>query len=170
MAAVSGTVKSSSTLPAAGFSMKAIPGRPSAPPRDQGQEPEAPNPAARRAPPPPLSTRTAPTRRRRPPGPRGPSAAGSRLRRCQHPPPCEPPPPRGVLAPPRLSSLPGTALPSSSRSRRRPGTLSTGLQPRRHFTLGLHLHRSSDLNILSPAIQEPAGADSQTKPMLGFSH
>lgn len=67
-AAVSGTVSSSSTLPAGGFSMKAIPGR-----------------RRRRR----LSSRTRNRRRRAPP------PAASRRRCCQRAPPHAPPPPAG---------------------------------------------------------------------------
>lgn len=100
MAAVSGTVSSSSTLPAGGFSMKAMPPPPGTRVRTQGADSRRPPPAARRPPPPrpgplrpapPLSTRAAP-RAATAPSPPGPSAARPRLRRCQQRPAAQPPP------------------------------------------------------------------------------
>lgn len=96
MAAVSGTVSSSRTLPAGGFSMKAIPERPSTTASGPGtgtrgaDSRRPPGSAAAAA---AVNTRR-PTRRRRPPGPRGPSAD---------------------LAPPPLLSTLATLCPAASR-------------------------------------------------------
>lgn len=78
MAAVSGTVSSSSTLPAGGFSMKAIPGRSSATTSTpgagtRGADSRRPPGSAAAAAAAAVNTRR-PTRRRHPSRPRGPSA------------------------------------------------------------------------------------------------
>lgn len=88
-AAVSGTVSSSSTLPAGGFSMKAIPGRRRRSAESRGRNRRRPRPATRRVPPPLLSTRAAP---------RAAAAAAA----------------RGVLAPVGPASRQSTPYPAGS--------------------------------------------------------
>lgn len=156
MAAVSGTVSSSSTFPTGGFSIKAIPGRPSA----TGSGPGAGTRGAESRRPPGSAAAAAvntrrPTRRRHPPGPRGPNAdlplprslsILAVLRAAS----------RGVLAPNfRFHRCPGPAPPKSSRPHRKPCILSTGPTIRGHFALSHHPQRCSDPKTPSPELCDP---------------
>lgn len=140
MAAVSGTVSSSSTLPTGGFSIKAIPGRPSA----TSSGPGAGTRGADSCRPPGSAAAAAvnthrPTRRRHPPGPRGPNADRPPPRSLSILAALRAAASRGVLAPNfRIHRCAGPAPPKSSRSHRKPCILSTRPKIRGHFTLSHH--------------------------------
>lgn len=176
MAAVSGTVSSSSTLPTGGFSIKAIPGRQSA----TGSGPEAGTRGADSRRPPGSAAAAAvntrrPTRRRHPLGPRGPNADRTPPRSLSILAALRAAASREVLAPNfRSHRYPEPAPPKSSRTLRKPCILSTRPLIRGHFTLSHHPQRCSDPKTPTPGLCDPGNHRPKIpKPnfsVLGFSH
>lgn len=171
MAAVSGTVSSSSTLPAGGFSMKAIPGRRSATASGPGAGTRGadscrpPGSAAAAA----VNTRRPTRRRRRPPSPRGPSAdlppppwlsAQATLSRCHLP--------RGPRAKPSQSQLSWICASKLHVAARRARYSQHSPQTSGQFTLSTHPQRSSEPDRTSWALGS-RNAQAQTFPWWGFS-